>query len=169
MIRVELGGESFRGKSIEVATTTIVAHRYRAVVFHDDTTNGDVYRRFIRTRGCRFHFYTHVRAFTFGRTRVTPGGRRRKRACQLPGNVVHDWITRGCIAIVLRLLVRHGVGGRGWRQHLQTSIQRYPPASIFSFSHSFSLYSPSFFYLFPDSIFRLPRKDCRTKETRAPN
>jgi len=82
-------------------------------------------------RGCRFHFYTPVRECQFGglrreerthiRTHPRDSPERRERACQLRGNEVHDWITRGCNAIELRLLVRHGVGGRGWRQHLQTA------------------------------------------------
>lgn len=88
-----------------------------------------------------------------------PGGSRgtpKKRACQLR-NVVHDWITRGCIAIVLRLLVRHGVGGRGCagsicRQHPAVST-RIAVSSLFfsallflhlSFSFNFSLFLPLF-------------------------
>jgi len=64
----------------------------------------------------------------------------RVRACQLRGNEVHDWITRGCTAIELRLLVRHGVGGRGCMEAAFTDgIQRYPPAPISFLSLSLSL------------------------------
>lgn len=96
----------------------------------------------MRTRRCRFHFYTPAGASssavyaarnahpTFGHTRTC--------TCQLRGNGVHDWITRGCNAIELRLLVRHGVGGRGWRQHLQTASSGTHPISL-SFSRSFYL------------------------------
>lgn len=83
-----------------------------------------------------------------------------QRACQLRDNEVHDWITRGCIAIELRLLVRHGVGGRGWRPHLHS-------ANFSPLSHPFSSLLtrfaslPSFLYLPPGFIprgLRLPRK-----------
>lgn len=66
----------------------------------------------------------------------------RERACQLRGNRVHDWITRGCNAIEPRLLVRHGVGGRGCRQHLQTASSGIHPRP-FSLSRAPSIFIPA--------------------------
>lgn len=82
-----------------------------------------------------------------------------ERACQLRGNRVHDWITRGCNAIELRLLVRHRVGGRGWRQHLQTASTRARslrpsrlPSVLYSVPSLLSSSSPRTFIFFSGPV-----------------
>lgn len=90
------------------------------------------------------HQFGDLRREERAHIRTHPGDspERRERACQLRGSGVHDWITRGCNAIELRLLVRHGVGGRGWRQHLQTASSGIHP-------RPFPLSLSRFIYLSP--------------------
>lgn len=120
----------------------------------------------------------HTRGITSAAKRAhsdTPGGlpRRRERACQLRGNEVHDWITRGCIAIELRLLVRHGVGGRGWKAAFADGIHRYPPAPVRSLSLSVCLPLLSLFlsvsFSFPSSRFLPPSPSSPSPPTSSPS
>lgn len=145
--------------------TTYISPHCQPIVFHfSDTHKWRCLPTYIiystYKYRCRCHFYTIADSpmeCQFSRTRVctepvhkcivctynTFGHTRRilpmlERACQLRGNEVYDWITRGCITIELRLLVRYRVGGRGWRQHLQTaSTGIHPrPFSLITYTHT---------------------------------